>query len=276
MDDLRRYYQVLQVSPGASRSTIRAAYRRLAKQYHPDRGGSPGQMVLLNEAYSVLMRSETPLPHEDSSHVTGQPVEESTSADGPIKSRRVQSWVRLGARAIDTLFEFLVGLLSLYLAFSLLLPEGLHQDTARLLLAHSPLRLLGLYLLLWSYLVTAAILLESLLLSAWGSTPGRRLLNTEIFDLIQSRTTFGRALRRSLSVWACGLGLGLPVLTPFTLLASYRRLTRRGATRWDEAGGFFVVCPGLKACRVLASILVLLLLLSALHLLSGYLQGLWW
>ncbi|MGI9862891.1 J domain-containing protein [Moorella naiadis] len=48
------YYEVLQVSPNASQEIIEAAYKRLAKMYHPDVGGNEQKMKLLNEAYEVL------------------------------------------------------------------------------------------------------------------------------------------------------------------------------------------------------------------------------
>jgi molecular chaperone DnaJ len=47
-------YERLQISPRAEHDVIRAAYRALAKRLHPDSGGDPGQMVALNEAWSVL------------------------------------------------------------------------------------------------------------------------------------------------------------------------------------------------------------------------------
>jgi formylglycine-generating enzyme required for sulfatase activity len=51
------YYEVLQVPPDASDEVIRAAYRALAKQVHPDTGlpgASAGMMKRINEAYAVL------------------------------------------------------------------------------------------------------------------------------------------------------------------------------------------------------------------------------
>lgn len=53
-------YQVLGVSPGASDDEIKAAYRKLAKKYHPDlNGGSAAaeeKMKEINEAYTILMK----------------------------------------------------------------------------------------------------------------------------------------------------------------------------------------------------------------------------
>ncbi|MEW6182970.1 MAG: DnaJ domain-containing protein [Bacillota bacterium] len=48
------YYEILQVSPNASREVIEAAYKRLARIYHPDLGGDSEKMKLINEAYDIL------------------------------------------------------------------------------------------------------------------------------------------------------------------------------------------------------------------------------
>lgn len=48
------YYEVLQVSPRAEPEVVRAAYRSLARKYHPDHGGSGERMMALNDAWDVL------------------------------------------------------------------------------------------------------------------------------------------------------------------------------------------------------------------------------
>ncbi len=53
----KTYYQLLQVDSAASIEVIEAAYRRLAKVYHPDLNSSPNAaktMQELNQAYAVL------------------------------------------------------------------------------------------------------------------------------------------------------------------------------------------------------------------------------
>lgn len=53
-------FSVLGVKPGASSDEVSAAYRRLAKRWHPDRGGGPGreqQMARINVAYDLLRES---------------------------------------------------------------------------------------------------------------------------------------------------------------------------------------------------------------------------
>ena len=51
------YYQTLGVDKNASADDIRRAYRKLAKQYHPDVNKEPGaeeKFKEINEAYDVL------------------------------------------------------------------------------------------------------------------------------------------------------------------------------------------------------------------------------
>ncbi|MCB1887412.1 MAG: DnaJ domain-containing protein [Rhodocyclaceae bacterium] len=57
----RDYYAVLGVERGASAEAIRAAYRKLARKYHPDVSKEPDadvRMKALNEAYAVLSDPE--------------------------------------------------------------------------------------------------------------------------------------------------------------------------------------------------------------------------
>ena len=57
----RDYYDVLGVSRDADASTIKKAYRKLAKKYHPDtnQGNAQAEQMFkeVNEAYDVLGRS---------------------------------------------------------------------------------------------------------------------------------------------------------------------------------------------------------------------------
>src|SRR6266566_4251462 len=53
----RDFYEVLGVSRSASEDELKKAFRRLAKQYHPDTNkeqGAEARFIEINEAYEVL------------------------------------------------------------------------------------------------------------------------------------------------------------------------------------------------------------------------------
>jgi molecular chaperone DnaJ len=50
----RDYYEILGVGKNASADEIKKAYRRLAVQYHPDRGGDEAKFREVTEAYEIL------------------------------------------------------------------------------------------------------------------------------------------------------------------------------------------------------------------------------
>jgi uncharacterized RDD family membrane protein YckC len=115
-----------------------------------------------------------------------------------------------------------------------------------------------LVLLLW-------IPLEALLLSTVGSTPGKWLLGIFVRDAGGRRLSFRAALRRSAGVFAWGLGLG-SVIGLVTAFIAHRRLTRRGATYWDEVDGLEVHEQDVSSFRVAVAALVLVLSVIAVAL----------
>ena len=48
-------YQILGLSPGASRAAIQSAYRRLIQRLHPDQGGTAYLAAQLNQARDLLL-----------------------------------------------------------------------------------------------------------------------------------------------------------------------------------------------------------------------------
>jgi len=52
------YYSILGVERTATSDEIRSAYKKLAKEHHPDLGGDPEQFKRINQAYSVLSDSK--------------------------------------------------------------------------------------------------------------------------------------------------------------------------------------------------------------------------
>jgi curved DNA-binding protein len=52
------YYDILGIDHNASSEEIKQAYRKLAMQHHPDRGGDPEKFKQITEAYDVLKDAE--------------------------------------------------------------------------------------------------------------------------------------------------------------------------------------------------------------------------
>lgn len=48
------YYQILGIDKSASKEEVKKAFRKLAQEHHPDRGGSEEKFKEINEAYQVL------------------------------------------------------------------------------------------------------------------------------------------------------------------------------------------------------------------------------
>ncbi len=51
---MKDYYNILNISKNASDSDIKSAFRKLALEHHPDRGGDADKFKDINEAYEVL------------------------------------------------------------------------------------------------------------------------------------------------------------------------------------------------------------------------------
>ena len=75
-------YDILELSPTAGLDEIKAAYRRLSTQVHPDRGGSGALFRLVREAYEILSDDNLRAEYDRSGINSGGPPRRARSADG--------------------------------------------------------------------------------------------------------------------------------------------------------------------------------------------------
>lgn len=159
----------------------------------------------------------------------------------------VRPWRRAVARLVDTqLFYITVSLAQFKMG---------HIDNAHF---YQPtmLDLLSIYAM-W-------IVVESLLLSSIGTTPGKALLSLRIFTEEGEKLSFGRALKRSVLVWWRGFGIGFLPLQIFVGVLSYLNLTQSGTTVWDASVKTRVGHGTMQFPRI---ILLVLIFISLGHLL---------
>lgn len=62
------YYEVLGIKKGANASEIKKAYRTLAKELHPDKGGDENAFKEVNEAYEVLSDNDKKQKYDQFGH----------------------------------------------------------------------------------------------------------------------------------------------------------------------------------------------------------------
>jgi uncharacterized RDD family membrane protein YckC len=99
----------------------------------------------------------------------------------------------------------------------------------------------------WTIVLAPALLwipIEAVMLATLGWTPGRLIMGVRVVDQEGNRPAFRASLKRSVLVWAGGLGFGLPanLLLPLAQwLYSFWHFQRYGGTLWDHAAGTRVI-----------------------------------
>ncbi|MBW4664285.1 MAG: J domain-containing protein [Chroococcus sp. CMT-3BRIN-NPC107] len=89
MADFNNHYDTLQVLPDATSGEIKTAYRRLVKQFHPDRlqvSGDPEQIIRINAAYEILKDTANRRSYDrqlNASKVQSKPVDSPKSDRAP-------------------------------------------------------------------------------------------------------------------------------------------------------------------------------------------------
>jgi uncharacterized RDD family membrane protein YckC len=171
-----------------------------------------------------------------------------TQIDNEIKY--IRPWKRFIARMIDYVIYI----------FSLML---IH-DFVNIYIMHIKLKLPALifYASLWLW-----IFIEAILLSVFGTTPGKWLLNIFIKDVNNDRMRFDNALIRSLNVFIKGFGMGIPIINFFAIIISYNHLLRDGKSSWDIEDGNILI---FKEVGLVRSAFIAIMVLVLISLLDSY------
>jgi curved DNA-binding protein CbpA len=88
-------YKVLQVDPEAEDEVVQAAYRRLARKYHPDLAGTPeaaARMASINAAWEMIGDAASRAAHDRERAASTKPAESATAGHPmPSQQRAPQS-----------------------------------------------------------------------------------------------------------------------------------------------------------------------------------------
>ena len=152
-----------------------------------------------------------------------------------ISGPQIRPWVRYWARMMDLfLFSLLLGIV-----LGIIYPPALEIH----------------YILFTVIILFVYVFVEAIMLSSWGTTPGKALLRVTLRKSTGGKPTYLEALSRSFSVWFTGWGLGIPVVSLVTLYKAYKRLTKSGITTWDQGGNFKVSHGLIGATRIIVTVL---------------------
>ena len=168
-------------------------------------------------------------PQEDASWIFQLRMAELERAKSG-RTSEPRPWHRLAARA----FDYAIWGLMLALLLSQLRSTGVISATAAYWLGH-PLLAPIIITLSW-------VPIETLLIAAVGTTPGKWLfgiyLQFSISDAYARRDTsaqLGRGFRRAMRVWIEGVGCGFPLIAPVLTAVAYENLAENQETDWDFA-----------------------------------------
>ncbi len=239
--DIQRCFEILELDSKASSDEVKQAYRDLVSVWHPDRfPGNPRlkqkaeeKLKEINEAYERALSFLS--SKEESEKTTAQFYSNQKTSGETSAASQIHPWVRCLARSID------------YLLFGFFL-ISINVDRALSKFDIPIIIFPALLIFIW-------IFVEAGFLSIFGTTPGKWLLRTRVVNIFQHKPDFLSALRRSLSVWCNGMGVGIPFITPITIVIAYYKLRRERHAVWDLDGGFFVKHRKISISRALLAVL---------------------
>ena len=154
---------------------------------------------------------------------------------------QVYPWRRYWARIFDITF-----IMPIYIFIIALFSPGLNYTITRMD------GFIGSILLLLFYL----IFFEPMMLSSFGTTPGKALLGIKIRALSGKKISYATAMRRGSLLWLNGMGIGIPLIAFFTMVIAYNKLKSNGITSRDKKCGINVTHDKLSNFRVILFITI--------------------
>lgn len=151
-------------------------------------------------------------------------------------STPVAPWRRYGARMLDTIIHGISGVMVLAYAWYSFAPITADKFFNFL---ETPGGALG------NVVVTSllAAIVGGIVVGATGTSLGKSIFGIKIVNPSFQAIGIGNGLKRESRVWFSGLGLGIPIITLFTMVYAYKKLHRTGTTSWDARQNIVLYRP---------------------------------
>ncbi len=137
-------------------------------------------------------------------------------------------WRRYFARMLDELVHGTLAILVVSIALYAVDPAVQSAFAASMGSHGSGFRLLG-----GLAVILGAIPVNALFIGFTGGSLGKWLFGVRVLGADARPVGYWLALKREILVWVRGLGLGIPIVSLFTLASALTRLERYGSTSWD-------------------------------------------
>lgn len=132
------YYQILGVGRNASDDEIKKAYRRLAHQHHPDKGGDKKKFQEINEAYQVLSDRNKRAQYDTYGSADSRASFGGQTSSNPFEEFGSQSGIHFdfggfGSRGFGSIFEdlFETAFSQVQVQITITIPQAVLGDTIR-------------------------------------------------------------------------------------------------------------------------------------------------
>ncbi len=178
-------------------------------------------------------------------------------------------WRRWAARLADSIILGAIFWFALPIAFLVIAPEAW-------------LRIEPLFYEPWFRFAETAISIlvlipvNAILIGAARMTPGKFLFGVRVCRRDGRSLGFPAALLREIRVWIIGMGLGIPLVSLFTMWAAKTHLEDNGTTSWDRDGRhvvYYRVDGGLQTLLAIVGIFVIVGGVAGTRLLSAMADG---
>lgn len=105
-------------------------------------------------------------------------------------------------------------------------------------------------------ILVVSIFIEPIFLSQFGHTPGKYLLSLKVLSREGKIHSYETAANRTIHKFIYGYGLGIPIISLFTMISSANNYKREGISKWDEGVNGQIYGYGLNTGKIIAFILI--------------------